>query len=81
MLDQANYVHIEIARKDNGVVLATLNHPKRLNTVNRQMHWEIGLGVNYALVCDIVVSSHKAVFADIHVRRRVGAGMVDRSSV
>jgi len=34
----------------------------------------MGLGANYALLCDIVVASNKAVFGDPHVKIGVGAG-------
>jgi enoyl-CoA hydratase len=34
----------------------------------------IGLGATYALLCDIVVASSKAVFADPHVKLGLGAG-------
>lgn len=149
MLDPDNYTTIDIDRRPNGVVIATLNRPKRLNATNRQMHWELcqfprdvtwdadvkavvitgagrafcaggdfgppdpeekpgnapadapvmeamqivtnlldcpkpmisavngpamGLGATYALLCDVVIASSKAVFADPHVKVGLGAG-------
>ena len=41
MLDQAAYEHIVIDRRDDGVVLATLNRPDRLNAVNGVLHGEL----------------------------------------
>jgi enoyl-CoA hydratase len=149
VLDPDKYSVIKIERRPNGVALATLNRPKRLNASNRQMHWELmqlprdatwdeeikavvitgagrafcaggdfgppdpeekpgnappgaphleafhfvtnlldcpkpliaavngpamGLGATYALLCDIVVASRSAVFADPHVKLGLSAG-------
>ena len=41
MLDQSRYETIRIDRKDDGVVVATLNRPERLNAVNGRMHTEL----------------------------------------
>ena len=41
MLDPARYEAISIDQRDDGVVLATLNRPDRLNAVNAQMHHEL----------------------------------------
>ena len=41
MLDQDRYEHIAIDRRDDGVVLATLNRPDRLNAVNGVLHGEL----------------------------------------
>jgi enoyl-CoA hydratase len=41
MLDQANYDTIRFDRTDDGVVIATLNRPERLNAVNGRMHTEL----------------------------------------
>jgi enoyl-CoA hydratase len=43
MLDQANYQTIRIEKRDNGVAIATLNRPERLNAVNGRMHTELSL--------------------------------------
>ena len=43
MLDQANYKTIRIDKRDNGVAIATLNRPERLNAVNGRMHTELSL--------------------------------------
>ena len=41
MLDPDRYEHIAIDRRDDGVVLATLNRPDRLNAVNGVLHGEL----------------------------------------
>lgn len=41
MLTQDAYETLLIERKDNGIVVATLNRPDRLNAVNKQMHTEL----------------------------------------
>ncbi len=41
MLDPTRYEAISIDQRDDGVVLATLNRPDRLNAVNAQMHHEL----------------------------------------
>jgi enoyl-CoA hydratase len=41
MLKQEAYETILIDRQDNGIVVATLNRPERLNAVNKQMHTEL----------------------------------------
>lgn len=41
MLDQGNYETILIDKRDNGVTVATLNRPDRLNAVNAQLHTEL----------------------------------------
>lgn len=41
MLDQADYTTIAIDKRDNGVAVATLNRPERLNAVNGDMHHEL----------------------------------------
>src|SRR4051812_20023405 len=140
MLD--NYDTILLERHDDGVVVATLNRPEKLNAVDGVMHTELsrighdldgdrdatvlvitgagrafcaggdfggglneggdmmlearrivdgllecrkpiisavngyamGLGATVALLCDVVVASRSAVFADTHVRMGIGAG-------
>ena len=148
-LDQANYETSEIEKRANGVAVATLNRPERLNAINGQMHHELstitreadddpdvkvlvftgsgrafsaggdfsagsaptsgsgparvitleearlvvdhllemhipviaavngyamGLGANFALLCDVVFAGKSAVFADTHVKLGIGAG-------
>ena len=41
MLDQSNFETILIEKRDNGVALATLNRPEKLNAVNGTMHTEL----------------------------------------
>lgn len=41
MLDPDRYEHIAIDHRDDGVVLATLNRPDRLNAVNGVLHGEL----------------------------------------
>jgi enoyl-CoA hydratase len=41
VLDQADFTTIDIDKRDNGVAVATLNRPKRLNAVNGTMHHEL----------------------------------------
>lgn len=36
--------------------------------------YAMGLGANIALLCDVVVAGHSAVFADTHVNMGIGAG-------
>ena len=41
MLEQASYQTIRIDKRDDGVAVATLNRPDRLNAVNGRMHTEL----------------------------------------
>ena len=41
MLEQASYKTIRIDKRDDGVAVATLNRPERLNAVNGRMHTEL----------------------------------------
>jgi enoyl-CoA hydratase len=41
VLDQANYKTIAIEKRDDGVAVATLNRPERLNAVNGDLHHEL----------------------------------------
>src|ERR1700722_20101428 len=41
MLDQANYTTILIDRRDDGVAVATLNRPEKLNAVDGALHHEL----------------------------------------
>ena len=41
MLDPSRFETILIDKRDNGVALATLNRPERLNAVNGRMHTEL----------------------------------------
>jgi enoyl-CoA hydratase len=41
MLSKENYETIEIDKRGNGVALATLNRPEKLNAVNARMHREL----------------------------------------
>jgi enoyl-CoA hydratase len=41
MLDPQRYEHIAIERRDDGVVVATLNRPEKLNAVNGVLHGEL----------------------------------------
>jgi enoyl-CoA hydratase/carnithine racemase len=144
MLSKENYQRIAIEKRGDGVAVATLNRPEKLNAVDGAMHGELariacdadadpevrvlvlsgagrafcaggdfggglsfeepgammreareivdnlldcqkpvlsavngyamGLGATVALLCDVVVASRDAVFADTHVRMGIGAG-------
>ena len=146
MFDQTGYETIRVEKRDDGVAVATLNRPEKLNAVNGRMHTELstlardfdddaasrvlvitgagrafcaggdfssgaapggadggnmmleasrivdhlldcrkpviaavngyamGLGATVALLCDVVVASRSAVFADTHVKMGIGAG-------
>jgi enoyl-CoA hydratase len=41
MLDSGKYKHIQIELREDGVAIATLNRPERLNATNPRLHWEI----------------------------------------
>jgi enoyl-CoA hydratase len=41
VLEQSNYETIKLERRDDGVAVATLNRPARLNAVNARMHYEL----------------------------------------
>ena len=41
MLDSGKYKHIQIDLREDGVAIATLNRPERLNATNPRMHWEL----------------------------------------
>ena len=41
MLNHADYQTIRIEARDDGVVIATLNRPEKLNAVNGRMHTEL----------------------------------------
>jgi enoyl-CoA hydratase len=41
VLEQINYETIKLDRRDDGVAVATLNRPARLNAVNSRMHYEL----------------------------------------
>ncbi len=41
MLVQDRYRHIAIDHRDNGVTIATLNRPEKLNAVNGRLHYEL----------------------------------------
>ena len=43
-------------------------------TISAVNGYAMGLGANFALLCDIVFASTSAVFADTHVRMGIGAG-------
>ena len=43
-------------------------------TISAVNGYAMGLGANFALLCDIVVASTSAVFADTHVKMGIGAG-------
>jgi enoyl-CoA hydratase len=41
MLSKENYETIQIDKRENGVAVATLNRPEKLNAVNGRMHYEL----------------------------------------
>ena len=41
MLDQSNYQRMIIDRRDNGVVVVTLNRPEKSNAIDTRMHHEL----------------------------------------
>lgn len=43
MLEQSNYRTIQIDKRSDGVAVATLNRPERLNAVNGDMHHELAM--------------------------------------
>lgn len=43
-------------------------------TISAVNGYAMGLGANFALLCDVVVASTTAVFADTHVKMGIGAG-------
>lgn len=40
-MDYADYRHLAFDRRDNGVLLVTLNRPDVLNATNARLHWEL----------------------------------------
>jgi enoyl-CoA hydratase len=41
MLKQENYQRMTIDRRDNGVVVVTLNRPEKMNAIDNRMHHEM----------------------------------------
>jgi enoyl-CoA hydratase len=41
-MDYSSYQHLLFERKDDGVLLITINRPERLNAANERLHWELG---------------------------------------
>jgi enoyl-CoA hydratase len=41
MLDQSNYQRMIVDRRDNGVVVVTLNRPEKSNAIDTRMHHEL----------------------------------------
>ena len=41
MLEQENYESIQIDKRENGVTVATLNRPEKLNAVDGRLHYEL----------------------------------------
>ena len=41
MLEQSNYQRMIIDRRDNGVVVVTLNRPEKSNAIDTRMHHEL----------------------------------------
>jgi enoyl-CoA hydratase len=41
MTDYSKYQHLLIERKDNGILLITINRPEVLNATNERLHWEL----------------------------------------
>lgn len=42
MTDYSKYQHLLIERKENGILLITINRPEVLNATNERLHWELG---------------------------------------
>ncbi|HXJ84648.1 MAG TPA: enoyl-CoA hydratase/isomerase family protein [Candidatus Methylomirabilis sp.] len=40
-MNYADYQHLLFEKKDNGVVLITINRPQHLNATNARLHWEL----------------------------------------
>lgn len=56
MIDQSRYEHIELAARDDGVLVARLNRPEKLNAINERLHNEIArLPVDVDLAPDVNV--------------------------
>ncbi len=41
MTDYSSYEHLLFERKDNGILLITINRPEVLNATNDRLHWEL----------------------------------------
>ncbi len=41
-MDYKEYQHLLFERREDGVLLVTINRPERLNTANARLHWELG---------------------------------------
>lgn len=63
MIDQSRYEHIELVARSNGVLVARLNRPQRLNAINDRLHHELS-----SLPLDVDLD------ADVNVLVVTGAG-------
>lgn len=41
-MDYGSYEHLRFDRRDNGVLLITIDRPDRLNATDERLHWELG---------------------------------------